>query len=252
MSDLTREQEEDLKFLRSLKKIIIPKEFTYWCHSTMYKPVEDCVSRSDDRCWNEIPTNMFTTKKEMSFVTRMQRVKSALDHGNKPAVTYANTADSFPFQIRVLQARNDKIKVVYSNPEDAKRHFYWDRGLGDGRHPKLPSKTDVYIISFAQKDDVSNQYIDIVYGVVKEDISLIAKLIREQVKDINPEICVDYDVVSGYPMEKDRALIIERTNDRSRFFDTNIIGKSKEIVLVEPAGYKQDYQKMKQQKKQIK
>ena len=60
---LSEKQLEDLKYLRSLDRIIIPSEFTYWCHSTMYKPASDCVTLSDKRCWNEIPTDNFTIKR---------------------------------------------------------------------------------------------------------------------------------------------------------------------------------------------
>lgn len=84
--ELTEKQKEDLKYLRNLDRIIIPKEFTYWCHNTMYKPKEDCLTESDKRCWNDIPTDSFILKKEMSFVTRVQRVDSALDYDNLPSV----------------------------------------------------------------------------------------------------------------------------------------------------------------------
>ena len=123
MPELSEKQLEDLKYLRSLDRIIIPSEFTYWCHSTMYKPASDCVTTSDRRCWNEIPTDNFTVRGEMSFVTRTQRVDTALDYGNKPMTTYANTSGSLPFQIRVLQPKHDAVKVLYESEDAVRKHM---------------------------------------------------------------------------------------------------------------------------------
>jgi hypothetical protein len=136
MFQLTDKQKQDLDYIRNLDKIVIPKEYTYWCHSTMYKPINDCLTTADKRCWNDIPTDKFITKKEMSFVTRTQRINSSLDYGNQPALTYANTSNSLPFQIRVLQPKHKYILSLYEDEKIQKRHFFEERGLGDGRHPK--------------------------------------------------------------------------------------------------------------------
>ena len=248
MPELSEKQLEDLKYLRSLDRIIIPKEFTYWCHSTMYKPASDCVTTSDKRCWNEIPTDNFTMRREMSFVTRTQRVNTALDYGNKPATTYANTADSFPFQIRVLQPKHEFVKELYPSEEDVRRHYFCERGLGDGRHPKLPSKTEVYIISFAQTDDVSDGEIDIVYGVTKEDISIIADLVRKLEKENNINYNTNLRVVDNRAYEGNVPTVIKRSTDRGRFFDLKL-RNGNDAYLVREAGYKQDYKKMKATKR---
>lgn len=64
MLELTDEQKENLTYLRKMAHIVIPSEYTYWCHNTMYKPAQDCVSASDKRCWNEIPVDSFVIKKK--------------------------------------------------------------------------------------------------------------------------------------------------------------------------------------------
>ena len=248
-SELTEKQKEDLKYLRSLDRIIIPKEFTYWCHNTMYKPLEDCVNESDKRCWNEIPTSEFTLKKEMSFVTRMQRVQTALDYDNLPSTGYANTKGSLPFQIRVLQAKQKYIKDVYEDDSLRRAHYYWDRGLGDGRHPKLPSKRELFVFAFATKDDVSNQDIDIIYCVDKDDISLIADLVR---KIPNTQFNTNLIVTNKRAQEADIPTVIAKSNNRFRFFDMSIVDENKVCQLTIKAGYKEDYEKMKMKDKKIK
>ena len=97
MFDLTSKQQEDLEYLRTLENIVIPSEYTHWCHSTMYKPKEDYTSYSDSRCWNGIPTDRFIIRNEMSFVTRVQRINTGLDYGNQPSLVCANTANSLSF-----------------------------------------------------------------------------------------------------------------------------------------------------------
>ncbi len=244
MEKLTQKEVEDLNFLRGLDRIIIPKEFTYWCHSTMYKPIEDCSTQSDKRCWNEIPTNNFTLKKEMSFVGRIQRVNSALDYGNLPTITYANTASSLPFQIRVLQPKHEYVTSLYPDPNVQKQHYFSERGLGDGRHPKLPNKTDLYVFSFAQKDDVSDQDIDIVYCVSKRDISIIADLVRKIIKEGNVGYNKNVNIINNRAFENNVPTIIERSTNYSRFFDTKIVDKVRKDQLIMEAGYKQDYNKL--------
>ena len=248
MEGLTSKQQEDLLYLRKLDRIIIPKEFTYWCHSTMYKPLEDCKDTSDKRCWNEIPTNKITLKKEMSFVSRTQRINSALDYGNKPSIQYANTKDSLPFQIRALQVKHKYIKEVYDDKDTQNKHFYWERGLGDGRHPKLPSKLDLYVFAFSTQDDVSDSIIDIVYCIDKNDISFVADKVRE-ISQKNTSIEVNIEIINNHAYENDIATIISKSNDMNRFFDLRLVSGNGDTGMIKQAGYKQDYKKIKQASK---
>lgn len=246
MDKLTQKQVEDLKYLRNLDRIIIPSEFTYWCHNTMYKPKEDCVSYSDKRCWNEIPTHSFVLKSDMSFLTRVQRVNSALDYGNLPSVNYANTPNSLPFQIRVLQPKQKYIKEIYADETTRKKHDFYHRGLGDGRHPKLPIKMELYVFAFSLVDDVSNQSIDIVYCIDKDDISLIADLVRKVSKDNISAFNKNLRIVNNRAFEDDVPIIIAKCNNISRYVDVKIVNKDGKCDLVKIAGYKQDYKKIKE------
>lgn len=244
MDELTEKEKEDLKFLRGLDRIIIPKEFTYWCHSTMYKPLEDCHTQSDKRCWNQIPTSNFTIKKEMSFVGRVQRVNDALDYGSLPTITYANTVASLPFQIRVLQPKHEYVESLYKDVTVQRQHYFAERGLGDGRHPKLPGNTKLYVFSFAQKDDVSDQSIDIVYCVDKKDISLIAGLVKNTIREGNVSYNRNIRITNNRAFENDVPTIIERSANQSRFFDMKIVDKAGNAQLIMKAGYKEDYNKL--------
>ena len=244
MNELTEKEKDDLKFLRGLDRIIIPKEFTYWCHSTMYKPLEDCKTFSDKRCWNEIPTNSFTIKREMSFVDRIGRINSALDYGNLPAVTYANTANSLPFQIRVLQPKHKYVPVLYKDPAAQEQQYWAERGLGDGRHPKLPNKTELYVFSFAQKDDVSDQAIDIIYCISKRDISIIADLVRTIIKEGSTSYNRNINIIDNRAFENNVPTVISRSTNQSRFFDMKIVDKEGNPQLIKKAGYKEDYNKL--------
>lgn len=243
MLELSQKQKDDLAYLRNLDNIVIPKEYTYWCHSTMYKPKEDCVSVSDNRCWNELPTDNFVIKKEMSFVGRTQRVNQALDYGNDPSLSYANTKDSLPFQIRVLQPKHQYVTSLYEDQKDQSRHFFCERGLGDGRHPKLPGNTEVFVFAFSRKDDVSDGKIDIVYAITKEDISRVADLVRKLEKNGELSLNVNMRIVDNRACEDDVATVIEKSFDKERFFDTKLT--LKDSCMIKEAGYKSEYKKMK-------
>lgn len=245
MFELTDKQKEDLKYLRSLENIVIPSEYTYWCHNTMYKPTCDCSSIRDKRCWNEIPTDKFVIKREMSFVTRMQRVKQALDYGNSPSLVYTNEKNSWPFQIRVLQPKHEFISSLYVDEQDQRKHFFCERGLGDGRHPKLPGNTEIFVFAFDVKDDVSDGVIDIVYCVTKEDISRVADLVR---KLANKEtINLNMYVVDNVAYEYNCPTIIEKKDCKERFFDIKI--ELDDVSMIKEAGYKTDYKNLKKSKR---
>lgn len=243
MFELTDEQKEDLMYLRKMENIVIPREYTYWCHNTMYKPTQDCVTASDKRCWNEIPVNNFAVKREMSFTTRTQRINTALDYGNDPALSYANTDNSWPFQIRVLQPKYEHIKTVYEDEQDQRKHYFYERGLGDGRHPKLPGKTEVFIFAFAKKDDVSDGVIDIVYGVCKEDISKVANLVRKLEKYGKLPLNTNIQIIDNRAHEANCPTVLEKSKDYERFADTKY--KLDGVTVTKQAGYKKDYIKLK-------
>ncbi len=244
---LTTEQIADLEYLRSLDQIIIPAEFTYWCHNTMYKPLEDQQgSLEQRRCWSSIPTSQFTVKGEMSFLGRVQRINHALDYNDKPATSYANAQNSFPFQIRVLQPKMKYISTVYPDKVKQSKQFYAERGLGDGRHPKLPHKTEVYVIGFSTVDEYSGDKIDIVYGVTADDISIIANKIKsvlssETVLQPNANI----EVVNNRAYEQDVPTVIAKHKNMLRWQDSQVSLTQNGPQTTMLAGYKQEYLRMK-------
>ena len=180
----------------------------------------------------------------MSFVSRTQRINTALDYGNEVSTSYANTANSHPFQIRVLQPKHEFITTLYDDLTKQREHYFWERGLGDGRHPKLPGKKKLYVFNFAEKDDVSDQTIDIVYCICEEDISLIADKVRTLTEKRNPPINTNIVIEDNRAYERNVPTVIERSFNKARFFDTKILGPNRDIQLIKPAGYKEDYKKI--------
>jgi len=235
---ITDKQQKNLQFLRDMPDIFIPSRFTYWCHNTMYKPECDWVGHNDKRNWTEIPTDFFVIKKDMSFVTKVQRLQASVDYGKSPSTSYANTKNSLPFQIRVVQPRRTALKSFVEDglfsQDEFKTRMWNNNGLGDYRHPKLPRKTKIYIIGSATKDEVSGEKIDIVYGVAEEDIDiLVAELMKEYKTDCQED--ANYCVESGTVFEFDKPTIILKNQDETRLKDT----------LTQLAGYKKDYEDQK-------
>ena len=234
---LTEKQERNLQILRDMPEIFIPSDFTYWCHNTMYKPEKDWAGPSDRRNWTEIPTDEITIKGEMSFVTKVQRIQSAVDFGSKPSTRYANTENSLPFQIRVIHPKRNCLKKMKDDglitEDDFKKKIRQCDGLGDYRHPKLPSKTKIYIIGSTTKDEISGEKIDIVYGVPEEDIELLTKQVLKDYTT-NCKEDANYSIEDNYVSEAYRPTVIAKNEDRSRLFDS----------ATRQAGYKTEYENM--------
>lgn len=172
---LTNEQEKSLNFLRGLDKIIIPRNWTYWNHDTMFKPAEFKQAKNalDARCWDSIPTDRFVTNQVMSFRNRTERIKQCLDNHGAISVGYSPTSDSLLFQIRVLQPKETKIKELFNSDQEIKTRKSWYCGIpgtGNSGHPKLPVNEEVCVFASANYDEVSGEKIDVVYCVLARDV----------------------------------------------------------------------------------
>ena len=239
---LSEKQQKNLQFLRDMPDIFIPSEFTYWCHSTMYKPEKDWCSIRDKRNWTEIPTESFSINKDMSFVTKVQRLQTAVDFNKTPDITYANTENSLPFQIRIVQPRRISLKKLkedgFISEDEFKKKMWNNNGLGDYRHPKLPKGTKIYIFGSTEKDEISGQKIDIVYGIAEEDIDIfVAKMLREYSSSCQED--ANYCVVDGRVEEQNKPTIILKSENRSRL---------KDLSETEKAEYKIEYENSVRQK----
>jgi len=161
-----------LEALRKLDKVVIPESFTYWVHNTAYGIKESKY----DRLWDEIPTEDFTVQREMSFVTRDDRVKEALSFGgiHKASNSYAIHKGAKNFQIRVLMPKRNlstqQIADLQMSPEELSLLAREYNGLGDYRHPKLQGKEHIFIFASHQTDEMSGATIDILYGIREQDI----------------------------------------------------------------------------------
>lgn len=178
-----------LEYLRLLDKVVIPEEFTYFVHNTLQGKNKE----SYDRMWEEMPTDSFTVKREMSFVERDSRVREALDYGGviRAANSYRVSPNGRAFQIRVLMPKQrltkeqeEELKIT---PEEKKLLDMEYRGLGDNRHPKLKNGEKVYIFASSKQDEISGQNIDILYGIREQDIERYARAVHKTLKreDLN-------------------------------------------------------------------
>lgn len=238
---LTEKQQKNLEFLREMPDIFIPSKFTYWCHSTMYKPEADWANIRDKRNWKEIPTDFFSLSKDMSFVTKVQRLQSAIDFNRTPDITYANTENSLPFQIRIVQPRRIALKDMKEqgdiSEEQYKKMMWNNNGLGDYRHPKLPRGTNIYLFGSTIKDEMSGQKIDIVYGVAEEDINLfVAEIMKEYSAECQED--ANYKIVDRQVIEEEKPTVILKSEDESRLKDSS----------TRKAGYKIEYENSIRQK----
>lgn len=179
---------EALSIIKNLKEVIIPQEFTYLNHSSSVMMAEEKERTGNRQSWTYIPIDSFTIKKDMSFITREQRLKYVAEkYGNPLAapISYTPNRDiSLPFEIKVLfpqrnltKAERDKLGI----DDKGFQKLIWSHdGLGDYRHPKLSNKTEVIIFGSSQIDDITGTDIDVVYGVPKEFLIVYAQRVSEE------------------------------------------------------------------------
>ena len=178
-------EESALHFLRNCNNIIIPSMFTYWCHSSRYS----LTGTSAKKVWSELPSDVIEVKGELSLLTRRQRFEYALErHSLKEAPTSYTILDGENlrgFQLKVVMPKmrlTDEEKASF-NKDDSyfNKLNYAYRGLGDGRHPKLPGKTKIYIFGYMKNDEMSGTPIDTVFGVREEDLIYYANAVSREI-----------------------------------------------------------------------
>lgn len=177
-------KEDALKYLRNCNCIIMPSLYTYWCHSSLYSP----YGISNGKFWSSLPTDVVEVKKELSMLSRAQRFKYTIKHKDlKHAPTYYKVNDGQSlkyFQLKVIMPKGqltDEEKKSLGKDEQ----YFIDytkayNGLGDGRHPKLPNRTKIYLFGYMEKDEMSGKPIDTVWGVRKEDLIDYANAVQKE------------------------------------------------------------------------
>lgn len=177
-------EENALQYLRQCNCIILPSLYTYWCHSSIY----NTSGGANGKIWNELPTDCVKVKGEMSMLSRAQRLKYTIEHqdlGHAP--TYYKVLDdksSKYFQLKVVVPKpnlsDDEKRSLGKNEKYFVDYSRAYSGLGDGRHPKLPNKTKIYIFGYMQKDEVSGKPVDTVWGVREEDLINYANAVQRE------------------------------------------------------------------------
>lgn len=219
----------ELLYLRNLEKIIFPKEFTYFNHCTYYIPdsiKQRMVNGKYITGWSSIPIDKLTIRREMSFVERKSRIDSCLCYGNKLSKTSIiyNLADyAKPFIIRVIMPKRSFITKDNINDPYIKDLYKIYSGLGDGRHEKLPSKTNLLPFASSQVDEMSGKKIDIIYCIREIDLNWYASLVKETLEFRKPKEFVLPDNVDRNSNFEflDGDLMLERDLDFSRYISDN-------------------------------
>ena len=215
----------NLEFLRSLDKVVLPRECTYFSHCTYYIPIDiknKMVNGKYVKGWNEVPLDGFIINREMSFVERKGIIDSCLDY-RKPlsdaSIIYTLGDFCKPFMIKVIMPRRDAINDKNMSEEYRSELSKIYSGYGDGRHEKLPGKTNLLVFGSTQLDEISGKKVDIIYCIREQDLDWYTSLVKEELKIGNLE---EFSAPSNLDRYSDfsfllRSCILPKDKDFSRF-----------------------------------
>jgi len=185
-----KSEQEALEYLMQCRKIIVPSKFTYWCHSSQLQSNPNATQNPKlSKLWSELPTNGFTVRNEMSFLSRKDRLEYARRYQSLSSVptSYTEVAGQEGFQIKVMMPRMNLTKEDFQSlgkdNEYQKNLSYQYRGLGDGRHPKLPNKSEVHMFGFMDHDEMSGKPIKTMIGVRGEDLIAYATEVKKELRE---------------------------------------------------------------------
>ena len=210
-------KEDALKYLRKCSFIIMPSLYTYWCHSSLYSP----YGKSNGKLWSFLPTDVVEVKKELSMLSRTQRFKYTVEHQDlKHAPTYYkvdnNQSPMKYFQLKVVMPKNnlttDEKKSLGKDDQYFLDYARAYSGLGDGRHPKLPNKTKIYLFGYMKKDEMSGKPIDTVWGVREEDLIDYANAVLNELYKTHDKY--GYIPVNNTPLFPNETKLYEFENKR--------------------------------------
>lgn len=184
---------DSLQYLRSLDRVVLPAEFTYFNHCTYYLPADikqRMINGKYAKGWPSIPTDNFIIKREMSFVERNERINGCLSYGqplSKTSIIYKLADYAKPFLIRVIMPKKSIITKDNYNEPYIKELYRIYLGYGDGRHEKLSGNTKLLVFASSQADEISGKKVDIIYCVREIDLEWYASLVKETLKIRTPK-----------------------------------------------------------------
>lgn len=240
--------EDAKRYLSQLDSVIVPKEYTYFVHWAGFDLPLVASQKKFNKAWTELPINQFIVKREMSFVTKKDRVLEALHYGGLKyaSSSYAKAQTSKPFQIRVIMPNwrlsPDDIKRLNMSLEDINLLNREYSGLGDHRHPKLQGKEIIEIFATSTVDEVSKTETDIFYGIRRQDLLTYAKIVSEifALNPIIPRENIPQTIDEFYKWgNNDFSLPKNKNNHRySRKYIKDATGK---IQLFQYSDFEQEY-----------
>lgn len=239
---------EAKQYLRSLDRIVIPKEYTYFIHCTAFQSLDDAAKNKYNKSWTELPHDQIVVRRELSCVEHRDHIHSALAYGglDRAMTNYARHQGSKSFQIRIVipnrQLTKEQIEMLGLDEEYCKKLFRTHTG-GDGRHPKLWNNDVIELFATSIYDEVTKTKQDIFYGVRQEDIIKYAEIVSSEIS-INgnilmesiPTIRDDY-----YKWPNNVTYSLPKNQNDLRYQRSYIRGPNGDIQLTQFSPFEQEY-----------
>ncbi len=162
---------KEVEVLRGLNFIDLPSEYTYLNLDTYYQSPDEKRKNIDSQAITNIPLEHYTFDGLVSFETREQRAKRF--RSNNSSFYRILPLNSKPISMRIIIPKNtlstfEKTKLNFNSAYEKELNLIYS-GFGDHNEPKL-FNTDVTFFASSCYDEISDTYMDILYGVRNCDI----------------------------------------------------------------------------------
>lgn len=234
--------EDNVKYLRDQKAVVIPSTYTFWVHNAYYKLPENRTE--GDNGWDEIPIKGFYVEEKLKCQRAFDMVLDAFK--NKENVFQFNNdapKNALPFSIIIIQPRHDHLNDIFEKSELKLRQDE-EVGLGDfSGHPKIVDGTHFIVFACRNRNDEIGRN-DIIYAIREEDVDDYVKELKNiQESGIKIEKSKEY---WGFETDKEQGVVRETgliktlaCNCNFARFEDIYVGKPGQQVVM-PAPYKQD------------
>lgn len=228
-----RNTKEAIEYLKSLEDIIMPPQFTYFNHCTVYQ--SKSLKNPRYQSWTELPLGEVILNKEMSFKDRNMRITQALEKGSleDAEIYYAKLDNSKNFMLRVIIPNanlsiDDKTELGIDEVYQTKL-IQEHRGFGTDPHPKLKTGEKLLVFASSTVDEISGKKIDVFYAIREQDAIMYAKKVASELEKqskYSTAILPTSSIYDGtYDFDK-HTYAIKKSKDFSRYTETKIIGDS--------------------------
>lgn len=228
-----KDSREAVEYLKSLEDIVMPPQFTYFNHCTMYQ--SKGMKNSRYQSWTELPLGEVILNKDMSFKDRNMRITQAFEKGGLKyaEIGFGKVENSKNFMLRVIMPNenlsiDDKAELGIDEAYQSKLTQEY-RAFGTASHPKLKTGEKLLVFASSTVDEISGKKIDVFYAVREQDAIMYAKKVASELEKqnkYNSAILPTTRTYDGtYDFDK-HTYSIKKDKDFSRYTETKIIGDS--------------------------